>query len=137
MASLQAFSWQISNCFREQSQETFFFEYDFVKVRNSELQACSVKEKRVVLHKVLFEIFEILEHPFLFKHFQKSISSGVRSVGYRVWSYKFNKRKLSYIQFFWIISKVFDGANSKDSHEKICYGVQWKFRLLTIVLCLD
>ena len=54
---------QIFNYLREQSQQTFFFEPEFVELKNSELQACNVKEKGVVLHKDFFEIFEILEHP--------------------------------------------------------------------------
>ena len=82
--------------FKEQSEETFFLESDVVEGRNSELQACNVNEKGVILHKDLFEIFKILEHSFLPKHFQKSICSGVSSpVGCRLWSYKFIKRRLS------------------------------------------
>ena len=53
------------------------------------------------MHKDLLEIFEILEHSFLPKHFQKSICSGVSSpMDCRLWSYKFIKRKLSYIRFW-------------------------------------
>ena len=39
--------------------------------RNPQLHVCNVKEKGVVLRKDLFEIFEILEHSFLPKRFQK------------------------------------------------------------------
>ena len=46
------------------------------------------------------EIFEILEHCLHPKQFQKSICSRVSSpVGCRLLSYKFIKRKLSYIRF--------------------------------------
>ena len=64
------------------------------------LLACNVKEKGVVSHKDLFEIFEILEHSFFPKHFQNSICSRVSNpVGCRLWSYKFIKTKLSYVRF--------------------------------------
>ena len=62
MDPLWVISRQIFNYLREQSQQTFFFEPEFVELKNSELQACNVKEKGVVLHKDFFEIFEILEH---------------------------------------------------------------------------
>ena len=52
---------------------------EFVEDRNSELLARNVKEKGVVLHKDLFEIFEISEHSFFSKHLQKSICIGVSS----------------------------------------------------------
>ena len=78
----------------------FFFESDFVEARNSELQAHNVKEKGAVLCKDIFEIFEIIEHSFLPKHYQKSIGGGVSSpVCCKLWSYKFIKRKLSYTRF--------------------------------------
>lgn len=63
MTSLYAFSWQISNYFWEQLQETFFLESDFVEVKNSGLQASNVKEKGAVLYKILFEFYEIIEQP--------------------------------------------------------------------------
>lgn len=63
MTSLYAFSWQISNYFWEQLQETFFLESDFVEVKNSGLQASNVKEKGAVLYKTLFEFYEIIEQP--------------------------------------------------------------------------
>ena len=71
MSLLQTFSWQVSNYFREQSQETLFLESDFVKVRSSGLQACNVKEKGAILRKSFFWILEqeILEHLFLLKCF--------------------------------------------------------------------
>lgn len=63
MTSLYAFSWQISNYFWEQLQETFFLESDFVEVKNYGLQASNVKEKGAVLYKTLFEFYEIIEQP--------------------------------------------------------------------------
>lgn len=63
MTSLYAFSWQISNYFWEQLQETLFLESDFVEVKNSGLQASNVKEKGAVLYKTLFEFYEIIEQP--------------------------------------------------------------------------
>ena len=101
MASLYAFFWQISNYFREQLQETFFLGSDFVEVKKSGLQACSIKETGSALYKGLFEIFEILEHPFLSKDIRKSIYSGLFSpAGCILYSCKFIKRKLPYIRFF-------------------------------------
>ena len=79
MDPLWVISRQIFNYLREQSQQTFFFEPEFVELKNSELQACNVKEKGVVLHKDFFEIFEILEHPrqsihnFLFSEIRRVV----------------------------------------------------------------
>ena len=109
----------MSNYFREQSQETFFFWSQ--KFWTTGLQRW---KKGVALQKDLFEIFEILEQPFLFKHFQKSECNGISSpTGWRVWSYKFIKRELPYILFFWIIFKIFGAAISKHPHENIYHGV--------------
>lgn len=57
--------------FREQSQEKFFLEPDFVEVRNFQLQVCNVKEKGAILDKGLFEIFEILEQRYPSKHIRR------------------------------------------------------------------
>ena len=43
-----------------------------VEVGNFALQACNVREKDTHLRKLLGN-FEILEYPFFFEHFQKSI----------------------------------------------------------------
>ena len=60
----------------------------------------ATSKEGVVLRR-FFEIFEILGHSFLPKHFQKSIYNGVSSpVGCRLGSYKFMKRNLPYICLF-------------------------------------
>ena len=68
MISLYTFSGKLSTT-SEYSNELFFLESVFAKVRNSRLQGCSVKGKRDSFAKKVFVIFEILEDPFLFEHF--------------------------------------------------------------------
>lgn len=102
MSLLQTFSWQVSNYFREQSQETLFLESDFVKVRSSGLQACNVKEKGAVLHKGLFEISEIQNTLFFLSTSKKYLSTMELLVRQAVDCSRPNlsKRLLSYVLFF-------------------------------------
>ena len=82
------------------------------------------------MHKDLFEIFDILEHSFLPKHFQKSICSGVSSpVDRRLWSYKFIKRKLSYIRFSRKCPSFWCSYFKTLSWKHLQWS--WQFRLLT------
>ena len=109
--------------FREQSQEKFFFGYDFVEARNFKLPTCHVKEKGVVLYKDLFEIFEILEHSFLPKHFQKvSVMEFLVRWAVDCVVQIYQKETLLHT-FLWNISKVFGAAISKHPHKNICDGV--------------
>ena len=82
------------------------------------------------MHKDLLEIFEILEHSFLPKHFQKSICSGVFSpMDCRLWSYKFIKRKLSYTRFSGKFPSFWCSFFKTLSWKHLWWS--WQFRLST------
>ena len=51
----------------------------FIEAGNFALQACNVREKGTHLRKLLGNL-EILEYPFFFEHFQKSICRGTFSL---------------------------------------------------------
>ena len=90
------------------------------------------------MHIDIFETFEILEHSLLPMPSQKSVCSGVSSpVDCRLWSYKFIKRKLSYIRFSWkflkFLVQLFQNTLMKTSVMKFSTNLgcwQYSFALI-------
>ena len=82
----------------EYSKETFFLEPVFAEVRNSGLQGCSVRKKKGQFCKDVFGIFEILEYPFLFEHFENvSVVQLGSIVGCRLYSCNSKENSTTYV----------------------------------------
>ena len=100
------FSGKFATISKNSHKKHFFFESDFVKAEILNCRLATLKKREQFYTTNFLKFLKYQNILSFLSIFKKGICSGVSSpVGCRLWSYKFIKKKLSYIRFSGIFPK--------------------------------